>query len=128
QVYVKDMDTGALKKASVDNSGVAAERGCTLWPHALSNDGRYVVMTCERALLPGAGMNQAYVRDLVQNTTHLVSRVGANGAASTAFVYRAAISPNGRYVTFQNPAYGGLGHANGSNGNGNSGIYRRDLQ
>ncbi len=128
QVYVKDMDANTLKKASVDNSGVAAERGCTLWPHALSDDGRYVVMTCERALLPNAGMNQVYVRDLVQNTTQLISRVGANGAASTAFAYRTAISPNGRYVAFQNAAYGGLGYYNGVDTTGNSGIYLRDLQ
>lgn len=127
QVYVKDMDTGALKKASVDNSGNAAERGCSLRPHALSDDGRYVVMICDYALVPGATNNQVYVRDLVQNTTQLISRVGASGAASSAYAYRAAISPNGRYVTFQNASYGGLGHYNGANGN-NSGIYLRDRQ
>ncbi len=128
QVYVKDMDTNALIKASVDNSGVTAERGCVLGPHALSDNGRYLVMICERALVPNAGMNQIYVRDLVQNSTHLVSRVGANGAASTSFASRPAISPNGRYVTFNNAAWGGLGFANGANVNGNSGIYLRNLQ
>src|SRR5690606_18330100 len=44
------------------------------------------------------------------------------------FAYRAAISPNGRYVTFQNAAYGGLGYNNGTNVTGNSGIYLRDRQ
>ncbi len=128
QVYVKDLDTGTLVKASVDNSGAAAARGCVLGPHALPDDGRYVVMICEAALLSGAGYNQAYLRDLQQNTTQLISRVGASGAASTSFVYRPAISPNGRYVTFQTTSSGGLGYANGSNGTDNSGIYRRDLQ
>lgn len=123
QIFVKDMDTGQVELASEQSSGGAIPEGCTLYPNALSDDGRYLVMTCRNAMLPGAGMGQTYVRDLVANTIELISRAtGATGVPSTAFSNRPGMSPSGRFVVFQNPTYGGLGGDAATH----SGIYLRD--
>lgn len=126
-IYVKDMQTGQVEIASMSSSGATAT-DCALYPHALSATGRYLVMTCNAAAVSGATSGQAYVRDLQANTTELVSRsTGApNGASS--FANRPAISPNGRFVSFQTRGYGGLGYANGVDSVGNSGVYLRDRQ
>lgn len=150
QIFVKDMQTGAVKMASVRSDGSPSGSGelknavrnassrsgdstngggtCSFTSHALSADGRYVAMTCGTAMVPGASGGQAYVRDLQANTTELISRSASAASGSSAFAYRAAISPNGRFVTFQNRSYGGLGYANGADEGGNSGVYLRDRQ
>lgn len=123
QIFVKDMDTGAVELASEASTGGASPNGCAIYPNALSDDGRFIVLLCNNALVPGAGTWQTYVRDLVANTTEVISRAsGANGAPSSAFSNRAAISPSGRFVVFQNPTYGGLG----GDPDTHSGIYMRD--
>jgi hypothetical protein len=124
EIFVKDMVTGQVKMASVKSDGGAGGQ-CTLAPHALSDDGRYLAFVCGSAVLPGAGSGQVYVRDLFQNGTELVSRAGSSGAPATSFSYRPAISPDGRYVTFQSRCYGGLGYA-GADCTSNSGLYLRD--
>jgi hypothetical protein len=122
QVFVKDLDTGALELASVAIGGGAPAGECTQFPHALSDDGRYVAFICSAALVAGATSGQAYVRDLQTDTTELVSRGGGGGAASTTFANRVAIAPGGRFVSFQNPAFGGLGGDPATH----SGVYVRD--
>lgn len=123
QVFVKDMDSGQVELASVQSGGGAIEEGCLLYPNALSDDGRFVAFTCRNEMLPGAGTGQVYVRDLVQNTTELVSRAsGANGAPATTSSNRPSLSPGGRFVVFQNPLFGGLGGDSATH----SGIYMRD--
>lgn len=128
EIFVKDMVTGQIEMASAKADGSPSGGRCELRPHALSDDGRYIAMYCNIEMLPGAGTVQIYVRDLQTNTTELISRVGANGPGSTAFPNRYAISPSGRFVSFQAPGYGGLGFADGANINSNSGIYLRDRQ
>jgi hypothetical protein len=123
QVFVKDMDSNALELASVAPGGGAPTGSeCTLFPHALSDNGRFVAFVCSAAMVTGATSGQAYVRDLQTDTTELVSRGSGSGAASTTFANRVAISPSGRFVVFQNPAFGGLG----GNPATHSGIYVRD--
>jgi hypothetical protein len=122
QVFVKDMDSGALELASIMADGAAANSECALAPHALSDEGRYVTFVCGPALVAGATSGQAYVRDLQADVTELVSRSGNTGAASSTFASRPAMSPGGRFVAFQNPAFGGLGGDPGTH----SGIYLRD--
>lgn len=126
-IYVKDMQTGQVEIASM-NSGGATATDCALYPHALSATGRYLVMTCSAAAVPGATGGQAYVRDLQANTTELVSRSPEAPNGASAFANRPAISPNGRFVSFQARGYGGLGYANGVDSVGNSGVYLRDRQ
>jgi hypothetical protein len=122
QVFVKDMDSGALELASVAIGGGATGGECTLFPHALSDDGRFVAFICGAAIVPGATSGQAYVRDLQTDTTELISRGSGNGAPSSTFANRVAISPGARFVVFQNPAFGGLGADPATH----SGIYVRD--
>jgi Tol biopolymer transport system component len=123
EIYVKDMTTGQVEMASVPSGG-----NCSLERHALSGTGRYLAMLCSNAMVPGASGGQAYVRDLQANTTELVSRSASAPNGSNAFAYRPAISPSGRFVSFQNRGYGGLGYANGVDSAGNSGLYLRDRQ
>lgn len=126
-IYVKDMQTGQVEVASVTSGGATAG-DCALYRHALSGTGRYLVMTCSAAAVPGATSGQAYVRDLQANTTELVSRSTSAPSGSSAFINRPAISPNGRFVSFQTRGYGGLGYANGVDSAGNSGVYLHDRQ
>jgi Tol biopolymer transport system component len=128
EIYVKDMTTGLVKMASVMSNGNASGSTCSLQRHALSGSGRYLAMLCGDAMVPGATGGQAYVRDLVANTTELISRSASAASGSSAFVYRPAISPGGRFVSFQNRSYGGLGYANGASETSNSGVYLRDRQ
>lgn len=128
EIFVKDMLSGELKIASRKNDGSVSAGNCTLHHHAVSGDGRYVVFACGSEMITGAGYGQLYVRDMQNNITELASRVGANGASTTASVSRRAISPSGRFISFQSAGYGGLGYANGSTINGNSGLYLRDRQ
>jgi len=144
QIFVKDMQTGAVEMASVQSNGspsgsapvvsvdsISQPSGggtCTFMPHALSSDGRYLVMTCGTAMVPGATTGQIYVRDLQANTTELISRDNAHPSGTSAFAYRPVISPNGRFVTFQLRGYAGLGYANGVDSANNSGVYLRDRQ
>jgi hypothetical protein len=126
-IYVKDMQTGQIEVASVTSGGVLAS-DCALYSHALSGTGRYLVMTCSAAAVPGATSGQAYVRDLQANTTELVSRSASAPSGPSTFANRPAISPNGRFVSFQTRGYGGLGYANGVDSVDNSGVYIRDRQ
>ena len=125
-VYVKDMATGQVEVASITSTG--AQGTCSLERHALSGNGRYLAMLCSTAMVPGATSGQAYVRDLQANTTELASRSATATSGSNAFVYRPAMSPGGRFMTFQTRGYGGLGYANGVGSEGNSGVYLRDRQ
>ena len=122
QVFRKDMNTGEVRLVSVDtNTGNAAPQDVVMDAHAISDDGRYVVFRSPAPLLPGVtATGQTYVRDMVANTTELVSRQsGANGQPGTTGTAYAAISPNGRYVVFK--AFFGLGSPPNY-----SGVYLRD--
>ena len=122
------MTTAQVEMASVKSDGSASAGGCSLERHALSGSGRYLTMLCSGAMVPGATTGQVYVRDLQANTTELISRSTASPNGSSAFAYRPAVSGNGRFVSFQNRGYGGLGYANGVDSAGNSGVYLRDRQ
>jgi Tol biopolymer transport system component len=126
-IYVKDMQSGQIEVASVTSAGALAS-DCALYAHALSGTGRYLVMLCHAAAVPGATGWQTYVRDLQANTTELVSRNAAMPNGASTWTYRPAISPSGRFVAFKTAGYGGLGHADGANIESNSGIYIRDRQ
>lgn len=122
QVFRKDMQTGAVALVSVNtNTGNPAPGNSAIRPHAVSEDGRYIVFKSPDPLVPGVtATGQIYLRDMVANTTELVSRQsGAGGAPSTTSVDHPAISPNGRYVLFK--AYFGLGAPPNY-----SGVYLRD--
>lgn len=97
QVYVKDMTTGAVVRASVNDAGQAGNQ--TSQAPAISGNGLVVAFTSAATnFSPLSNSTQVFVRDLVAGTTTLESAgAAAVGAASTAPV----LSSDGRYVAFE---------------------------
>lgn len=125
QVYVKDLATGGIDAASRTQSGALPDVVSGLTAHALSGDGRLVVFSNNaNGMVPGldnnSGTVHVYARDMVTGAIELVSAGGAGQPADRGSDF-AAISPNGRYVSFRSFAFnlGGTAEAN-------SGVYVRD--
>jgi pimeloyl-ACP methyl ester carboxylesterase len=104
-VYVKDMDTGAVVRASVNSSGAPANANTAT--ASISGNGRFVVMSnASTNLSPLAtnGTGQIYVRDLDLETTTLES-VKNDGLPNLMFAPGSpVISNDGRYVAFDTQA------------------------
>ena len=123
-VYVRDLQTGSSTLVSRASDG-ATGSGPSSHP-SISADGRFVAFQSNAVLDPIDTDLDAdvYVRDLVAQTTRLVSRgtgpaaVGASGDTGAP-----AISGNGRYVAYQTVA----GMQPGE-GDGEYDIYVYDLQ
>ncbi|HYG22519.1 MAG TPA: hypothetical protein VEH04_07020 [Verrucomicrobiae bacterium] len=100
-VFVRDMDSGTTSLISVSITGGAA-LGASSEP-AISGDGRYVVFSSAADNLVPADFNRAqdiFLRDLVLNTTSLVS-VGSNGVSfGSHYSFDPRISSDGRFVLF----------------------------
>lgn len=105
QVYVKDMNTGALSlvsRADGPNGPAAASADSP----SISGDGRYVAFEAPAGLNgePG-GVNAVFVRDLAAGTTTLVSRAtGPLGAPADDSSGSPSISADGRHVAFESEA------------------------
>ena len=107
QVAVKDRLTGQVVLASANNGGAPGDNYS--WDPFIGPDGRYVGFRSASTNLPG-GFTQGYyniwMRDLVDQTTFLVSR----SSASTGQVrgdrdsVDGAASVSGRYVAFSSDA------------------------
>jgi len=95
--------TATTRRASVKNSGAQAPDGGLY--QSISGDGRFVAFDSGSALVPSDtnGETDVYVRDLRAGTTRLVS-VRSNGALANGDSGYAAISANGRFVTFSSEA------------------------
>ncbi|HSL12510.1 MAG TPA: hypothetical protein VLA82_14480 [Actinomycetota bacterium] len=91
------------KRASVKNSGAEAPQGGLY--ESISGSGRFVAFETVSALVPRDtnGETDVYVRDLREGTTRIVS-VRSNGALGNGDSGYAAISANGRFVTFSSEA------------------------
>jgi Tol biopolymer transport system component len=109
-VYVYDADTGSTTLAGVDRNGVRAGNGPSNLVQ-VSGNGRYVLFASSAGNLVdepvATDVRNFYVRDLVTNTTKLVSvtKDGRGGrVADTSEYYLTGhqgwISNDGRYVTF----------------------------
>ena len=114
-VFVKDLQTGAIEVVSLTTSGAFAPAGTvTSTAHSMSADGRFVVFQSTAAnLVPGGGGGPilVYVRDRSLGSTSLAS-VSSTGAAANGQSDFAAISPNGRFVSLRSFA-SNLGGAGG---------------
>lgn len=103
-VYVKDLQTGALELVSRTAAGGYPSGGAVAGTvHSMSADGRLVLFTTNApGIVNGVagGTIQVYLRDRTAGTTELVS-VGAGGAPANSQSDVAAISPNGRFVSFR---------------------------
>jgi hypothetical protein len=94
-VYVKDMQTGAVARASLSTAG--AEPTGESFTYSISGDGRYVVFDSEaNNLVPNDtnGAGDVFVRDMQANTTIGVSISGNSGG------FDASISLDGQFVVF----------------------------
>lgn len=100
-VFVRDMRYGITRRASLTMDGSQISRFSV--GQGISGDGRYVLFTtfCG-CVVPGdtfKDINDVYVRDLKRGTTRRVS-VASDGAPANRLSGTAAISADGRYVSF----------------------------
>lgn len=122
-VFLKDIDTGAITRVSSDASGNAGNSSSSL--QGMSADGRYVVFTSNAWNLVAGDTNHAldvFVKDV---QTGSVTRVGSSGtgAQPNAHSNTAAISADGRFVAFSSLA----SNLAGTDNNGVADIFLHDL-
>lgn len=94
-IYVKDMVTGTVVRASLTSTG-GEPNNATTYP-SISGDGRYVVFDSDADNLVPNDVNGAgdiFIRDLQLGTTTGVSIAGNSGG------YDGSISLDGRFVVF----------------------------
>lgn len=94
-VYVKDMQTGTVTRASLSTTGAEPNNESAVL--SISGDGRYVVFDSEADnLVPNDtnGHGDIFVRDMQTNTTTGVSVSGNSGG------FDASISLDGNYIVF----------------------------
>ncbi|MTD42927.1 hypothetical protein GKE82_01060 [Conexibacter sp. W3-3-2] len=98
-VLVRDLTSGAITLASRADGPAGASPAVAVGLVGLSADGRRVLLTTSAVLEPGApsALTNLVLRDLDAGTSRHVSRL-ADGTAVTG--QRAALSPDGRCVTF----------------------------
>jgi Tol biopolymer transport system component len=110
-VYTFEVLTRAMRRLSVNGSGVQPSRGASFAPR-ISGNGRYVTFTSTadldaRFVQEGSGKtsleSQVYVRDTELGTTTRVS-TGPGLTPLDGASYDAAISRDGRYVAFVSQA------------------------
>jgi Tol biopolymer transport system component len=130
-VFVRDRTNGTTTLASVNVSGIGGGDADSL-PTSLSDDGRYVLFESAADNLiaevtngvPGIyGWTEIYVRDLVGNTTVLVS-ISTNGGIANGVCRASTITPDGRYVAFTSAA----SNLVFGDTNGIADVFVRDLQ
>lgn len=129
QIYVKDMATGVVTRASVDATGAAGNDNSSA--PALSGNGQVVAFVSQAAnfsSLATSRIGQIFVRDLALGTTTLesVTTTGAivAGKASVA----PAVSWDGLHVAFETTAQLDSRDKDGLLGGNNTGwdVYLRD--
>ncbi|MCK6445581.1 MAG: hypothetical protein L6Q99_04250 [Planctomycetes bacterium] len=103
-VFVRDMQTGALERLSVDASGIEGDRDS--WYPVMSDDGRYVAFESRsNNLVPNDtnGEYDIFLRDRVANTISRISTDAFGGdldGASTTV----RMSADARWLVFQSSA------------------------
>ena len=104
-IYLRDLNANTTTLVSRASGAAGAKANGRSIFASISADGRYVLFSSEATNLAADDADpgfDVYVRDLVANTTTLVSRASggakANDAVTSSVV--GAISPDGRYVAF----------------------------
>ena len=103
-VFVKDLQTGAITRVSTDANG--GQGNANSYTPSISADGRYVAFTSYASnLVPGDtnGTSDVFVRDL---QTGAITRVStdADGDQGNSTAGGISISADGRYVAFNSDA------------------------
>jgi Tol biopolymer transport system component len=104
-VFLRDRANGTTTLVSVNLSGTSGGNGDSL-PANISTNGRYALFqSLASDLVPNDtnGARDVFIRDLVNNTTTLVS-AGANGGVGNGASYDAVMTPDGRHVAFVSAA------------------------
>ena len=100
-VFVRDLQNGTTERVSVDSSGLEGDDVSSA--ASISFDGRYVVFFSHATNLVGGDTNalpDIFLHDRQTASTERVS-IGSGGVQGNGFTGAvAAISPDGRYVTF----------------------------
>ncbi len=125
-IFVRDLLTGSTILVSRASGAGGAMADALSSDATISGDGRYVAFTSAADnLAPGtpAGVVETYVRDLVAQTTTLVSRAnGPTGSSATSRAADATISRDGRVVVFDT-----VSALDPAAADGHSHVYERDL-
>jgi Tol biopolymer transport system component len=123
-IFVKDLNTGAVVRASSDSDGVAATNTCE--SPVLSPNGRYVAFESTATNLVAEDTNDhndVFVKDLTTGETVLAS-AGSSGTQGNADSCCASISNDGRYVAFCSTATNLVS----GDANGVGDVFLKDLQ
>jgi VCBS repeat-containing protein len=100
-IFVKDLQTGAIVRASTNSAGEGAIGGDNGWP-SLSADGRYVLFNSGADnLVPGDtnGWVDVFVKDLLTGAVELISSDAFGGQADGNSL-QPTMSTDGRFVVF----------------------------
>jgi hypothetical protein len=103
-IFVKDLQTGTVRCASLNAAGVTADEPS--YNADISADGRYVVFESAASSLVVGDTNQQtdiFVKDMQSGEIQRVS-TNAAGGQTDAGSHRASISADGRYVVFDSYA------------------------
>ena len=106
-VFVRDLQTGALELVSRASGAAGAKGNGSSGVPSISADGRFVVFASSATNLAAEDTDPAtdvFVRDLVANTTTLVSHSASAGVEANADSFTPAISAGGRFVAFASNA------------------------
>lgn len=105
-VFVKNMSTGAIVRASRNSSGAGGNQASS--KAHIAGNGNFVVFesaasNLDLAMPKGAGITDIYRHNLSTGITELVS-IGISGAAAQGASSDASVSLNGRFVWFKSRA------------------------
>ncbi len=112
-IYLKDLDTGALQRVSTSAANAQAN-GASADPF-VSGDGRYVVFSSSAANLVAGdtnGVADVFVKNLQTQAIARVS-VGTEGAQATTASTALGISADGLHIVFSSAGALAAGDANG---------------
>ena len=107
-IYVKDLQTGAVTRASVPSDGSNPKNGTKgSNDSSISGDGRFVAFWSDATALDGPsdtdGFADVYVHDNVTGVTKRVS-ISTAGVQGDGDSFSAAMSMDGRYAAFDSKA------------------------
>jgi Tol biopolymer transport system component len=100
-VFLRDRTSVRTTLVSANLGGTGGGNGDSL-PTALSDDGRFVLFESSASDLVSGdtnGVTDVFLRDVVSNTTYLVS-VSTNGGFANGVCRGSTMTPDGRYVAF----------------------------
>ena len=124
-VFLRDRTTGRTTLVSANLAGTGGGNGDSL-PTALSDDGRFALFESGASDLVNGdtnGLTDVFLRDVVSNTTYLVS-VSTNGGFANGVCRGSTMTPDGRNVAFVSAA----NNLVAGDTNGIPDVFVRDMQ